>query len=399
MNSKRNRHIPCGVSGNFSYLVGQPPVTITPHDLQWHAALPQDRRSVTDNSQPAGRSLSYGDYFAAARRFLSRDEMAATVHAAGILAKRSISAAEIDHVAIHLAKHGAFYHPAKVVVATGTERLSLVLNVALSESGRAALWHEYTALERLFRPDRPYLPRVFEHGVERIGDFDISIFAAEWLEGFCEFHLAGVPDGTLRWRVWGDGGARWELSAAQIADLYRQAAHILTAHYNPFTYESILGWHHAAGDFIVKAERKRLAVRLITVRRYAPLFAADVAETPDLETLLDGVAAFFVDLSLRMRLDRLDGVGELAWAPDLVLPAVWNGFIDGLLEMAATHNLPTEFGAAVQQFLAAHPARELEALGRGIAERYPQDSGERHLIAHYLPDHLRALGAIMRHHR
>jgi hypothetical protein len=377
------------ISGNVSYLVGQPPVTITPVDSQWRAALPLDRRSVAHPPQPAGRALSYGDYFDAARQFLLRDDMAVATRAAGVPAVR------IDHLAIHLAKHGAFYHPARVVVTTGTDRTSLVLNVAVNPAGRAALVQECTALEHLFRPDRPFLPRVFGHGIERVGDFEFPIFAAEWLEGFCEFHLASASGGALQWQVWGDRGERWALSEAHISDLFRQATHILTTYFDPFTFESILGWHHAAGDFIVKTGPDRLAVRLITVRRYAPLFAGDLPRAPTLETVLESLAAFFLDLSLRMRLDRLEGIRELVWAPDTILSAVWKGFADGVQALAIDHGLPAEFSAAVLGYLAAHPTDALEALGRRIAARYPQSSGERRLIELHLKDHVMMLGAIM----
>ena len=382
-------------TANFSYLVGQPPAAINSADPRWRAALPLDRRRAAAGPLPAGHAFAYGDYFTAASQFLLHADMAVVVSAATILTGRNVSPADIDHIAVHLAKHGAFYHPARVVVTVDSDRLSLVLNVAVSEPGRTAVTSEYAALERLNGQCRGFLPRVFGRGTGRVGAFDVALFAAEWLEEFCEFHLGHTPEGTLQWQLWGEAGERWTLTAAQVAVLYRQAACILTACFNPLTFESISGWHHAAGDFVLKPGPDQAAVRLITVRRYAPLFTVDTDEPPELEKLLDGLAAFFIDMSLRMRIDRLDGVGELAWAPDSVISPVWEGFGAGLAQMAAYHELPPELGAMVGQYLAAHPPRELKRLGRRIAARYPSASGERRLIEHHLGQHLDALADIM----
>ena len=40
-----------------------------------------------------------------------------------------------------------------------------------------------------------------------------------------------------------------------------------------------------------------------------------------------GSLHFFVNLSIRMRIDRLDGTGELAWAGPQCLPGVIRGFV------------------------------------------------------------------------
>ncbi len=382
-------------SVDFSYLVGQPPAAITSDDPQWAAALPLDRRSAAHAPGAAGGVFSYGDYFSAATRFLSRAEMELFVRAAAVLIPKRISPADITHVAVHLAKHGAFYHPARVVATLDGDRLALVLNVAVSEAGRSALAGEYAALERLASRSSGFLPRVFGQGAARAGGCDLALFAAEWFEGYCELHLRADSGGMPHWQVWGEHGDRRVLSGAQIADFYRRCARILTACFNPLTFESVLGWHHAAGDFIVRPEPDRLSVRLITVRRYAPLFAVDADGALDAERLLDGLAAFFIDMSLRMRIDRLEGVGELIWAPPMVLRPVWTGFAEGLEIMTAAHDLPPELGMMARRYLAAHPLRVLEELGRRIAARYPRASGERRLMAQHLEEHLHALADVM----
>ncbi|MGC1403805.1 MAG: hypothetical protein WA974_12855, partial [Thermodesulfobacteriota bacterium] len=94
--------------------------------------------------------------------------------------------------------------------------------------------------------------------------------------------------------------------------------------YHPDTYEQIFPWHHGAGDFVVKLTDDGLEVRLVTVRQYGAM--ADPSEMDRNEALL----FFFLNLSIRMRLDRLDGVGELIWAEDECLDMTWEGFKEAL---------------------------------------------------------------------
>ena len=54
-------------------------------------------------------------------------------------------------------------------------------------------------------------------------------------------------------------------------EVYRQAAFILTLYYDVETFEQIFPWHHAAGDFVVKADEGAVDVRLVTARQYAPM--------------------------------------------------------------------------------------------------------------------------------
>jgi hypothetical protein len=383
------------MSVSFSYYVGQPPTAITPEDPQWRAALPLNRHAAAAQPQTAAAGeLSYGDYFDAARRFLIRDGMAVALCAVSEPGAGSCPG-DIDHIRVELSKHGAFYHPSKVILEIGAQRRQMVLNVAISDAGRAVLDQEYSNLARLNALGHGYLPRLFGRGAERIGDKDMEIFAAEWLEGFCEFHLSPSPEGAPRWQVWGDRGERWDLNRGQVFDLYRQAVAILTRYYHPVTFEAVSGWHHAAGDFIVSAEARGLLVRLITVRRYAPLFRLEEEHTPNIEEMLEGLTAFFVDTSLRMRLDRDAGVGELVWAPDEILPAIWEGFIQGLEQTVLVLQLPAEIVPAVQRYLALHPPEDLLEIGNHIVGRYPHDSEDRRIIERHLTRHMQRLGEIL----
>ena len=94
----------------------------------------------------------------------------------------------------------------------------------------------------------------------------MAMFLGEWFSGFNEFHLSRDPaTGQGRILVWDYGAGDFFLSPEQAAGVYKEAAKILTAYYNLETFEQIFSWHHAAGDFVLKLEKGRMKVRLITV--------------------------------------------------------------------------------------------------------------------------------------
>ena len=107
--------------------------------------------------------------------------------------------------------------------------------------------------------------------------------------------------------------------------IFEESSKILALYYDGRDFSRIGAWHHAAGDFIVKArDDEGINVRLTTVRKYEPL--------PETENAAPMIALvyFFLDTTVRMRLDRLNGVGETVWADDFAVTATVKGFIEGL---------------------------------------------------------------------
>lgn len=148
----------------------------------------------------------------------------------------------------------------------------------------------------------------------------LACFLADWFEGFHEFHLSLDPvDGIIKLILWNGSPSPFYLSKQQARSVYFEISNILTLFYNPRTYDQIFPWHHGAGDFVVKLDGGRIEVRLVTVRQYGPL--AD----PEAMSVEEALVFFFLNLSLRMRLDRLDGVGEIAWAGEECLNSTWEG--------------------------------------------------------------------------
>ncbi len=379
------------------FQVGEPPVPITAADAQWHLPLPADRQA----GPSALPSVRYGDYFTAAADYLHAEGRSALTEAVRHGLGRDAALRALTGLQVHLVKHGAFYHPARVTVAIGARKLDLVLNVAVSPAGRERLAAEAGHLSHLSSEfSLRFTPRVYGWGFGRIaGQEPLPMFLGEWLDGFHELHPCAAPGGQQPWVVWDPQQGRWPLSPRQIADLFSQAVFILTCYFDPITLAAVQGWHHAAGDFVVRARGLGLEVRLITVRRYAPLFQLETEEAPTLERLLEALTLFFLRTSLWMRLDRLDGVGDLTWAGDATLMPMWHGFVHGLKHMARHHDFPESIVAEVVAYLAGHGRQGWLDLGEMLLTRFPADLPEAALLRRHLASHAAHLTEVIAAHR
>jgi hypothetical protein len=191
--------------------------------------------------------------------------------------------------------------------------------------------------------------------------------------------------------VWNGQSEPFPLGEIQVKDLYRNAAMILTACYDPLTTCQIFPWHHAAGDFVASIAKERVAVRLITVRDYSPMLDL-CGESLSERTLLEALLLFFVHLSIRMRLDRLDGVGAVAWAPEPCLGPMTDGFIQGLDLTARLSGFPASFPEAFRSYAKRCKPAHLARLGRGLVDSvYDRRSEERSVIESHLNGHLHIL--------
>ncbi len=367
---------------------------LTEADAQWHRPLPADR-----HAGPATLSaVSYGDYFTAVSDYLNGDGRDALALAAQDQLGRAFHLSALDRIQIHLVKHGAFYHPARVTVTIGTRRLDVVLNVAVSPAGRERLAAEAAHLAHLAADFSPrFIPRVYGWGAGRIGDREpLPMFLGEWLNGYHELHPTVGSDHQRPWAVWDPEHGRWHLSETQVAEFFRQAVFILTHYFDPHTIAAIQAWHHAAGDFVVRAQGADLELRLITVRRYGPLLLLVQDDELTIERLLEVLAVFFLRTSLWMRLDRLDGVGDLTWAGEAALPPMWEGFVQGLESMARRNDFPGNFVPSVIAYLAGHGRDEWLALGETILARFSAELPEANLLRRHLARHTDGLARIVK---
>jgi hypothetical protein len=349
----------------------------------WHTSLPALGRSVPSTPAPSGpesENISHADYFQAVRAYLVGPGQA---HIQKAMAAHPF-AREADFpsqgIEIVLEKHGEFYHPARILLPLGKGILSLALNVAVAPAGKTWMASEIAALGRVSaRLPEGSVPRCYGQAViPGPGNHPLAMFLADWFEGFHEFHLSIDPhDGRPGMVVWDTTEAPFYLSPHKQADVYRQTAFLLTRAYNPLTSEQIYPWHHASGDFVLRTRGNGVELRLITVRQYAPTMGAGQGEL-DQEARLIALMVFFLNLTVRNRIDRLDGTGPPAWADAAAVPATVKGFFDALAVDQAS-----EF----ETFLEAYRVDELTELLAMVADRYALMPMEKDLIHANLAPH------------
>ncbi len=338
--------------------------------------------------------VSHGMYFDAVHAFLSSNDFENVLTTATAITRKPLNINNIKKIDIILEKHGEYYHPSRIVLDLHGRRLALVLNVAFSSQGRACMKREFGLLQTLNAAYAwSFLPQVYAIGDVELPDLGkVSLFLGQWFEGFHEFHLTRHPEtGHPKLVVWDPTQGAYDLTAAQVEAIYEQAATILTAYFNLETYEQVFAWHHAAGDFIVNTDQTPPQVKLITVREYAPLFEQ---VEPDAEALVQALLLFLLNLSIRMRLDRLDGVGAMAWAPDMAVPATVQGFFKGLALQLAALEVPQDTVQHFRKYLKMHTKKDiLDALETLVARYDPAMPGLSVVKAH-LPLHAAALRAV-----
>lgn len=281
---------------------------------------PEDLALVLEGN-PDG--VTYGDYFDALAGFL-RGEAAPALAA---LAAETLGGPlpEPREMVLRAEKHGALYHPASVELAypDGRTFRGGVL-AAATPLARAVLANEAAWLNRLReRLGEPLLPRV----LAAAGDGPLALALVEWFAGFCEFHLDSA--GTVQ--LWDYGRGITPLAPAQARDLYGRAGYILGRCYDPGSGGRVFPWHHAAGDFVARPAARggdRMDVRLTTVRDFGPAQDPEDGEADPLAAF----AAFVLETTLRLRLDRVDGVGDPAWLPAGCMEAGLSGVLAGVAE-------------------------------------------------------------------
>ena len=275
----------------------------------------------------------------------------------------------IESLCIRSEKHGALYHIASVDLVGKNHTARFAVITALSKLNRNHLHREFRILRDLSRRyPYPYLPRVFI--IEEIpiqgpgGRATWTLVLAEWYENYHEWHFAPCKGREgRRIRLWDHGkGYRW-LTKREGLELFRKAARILTLYVDGLDFSQIYPWHHGAGDFVVKAEREECSVRLTTARNYRPILfsSARQKERPYLSLLY-----FLLNMTIRMRLDRIEGTGNTIWIEPWVLRPVVNGFFDGLQGMIVDKRKlllkPNDFRTLLKSFTKEDFAKLLHPL-------------------------------------
>jgi len=321
-----------------TYLVSSPYGDIPADRNRWNLPLEGDPLQT-----------SYKAYFHAIKDFLTRDGFNHLLGIVRELLGEHIDLRHVNELVIRSEKHGALYHPATIDIHLHERTVKFGLHVALTEKGRSSLKEEFSVIRQLNETtDLHYLPKVY-----RFVEFDNKSFLLEeWFDGYHEFHISHDSHGQQTARLWEFGTGYRELSEQQTFEIYKKASKILTLYYDLEDFKEIYPWHHAAGDFIVHIEDdknppipplskggeggfSKTDVRLSTARHYGPIMHFKENTNPFLALFY-----FFLNLSIRMRLDRADGVGTLIWAHDPCVESTVTGFFEALKLKEAINGFP-----------------------------------------------------------
>jgi hypothetical protein len=268
---------------------------------------------------------SYKTYFYAINNFIAKDDFNLLLILVSKKLAKEVKLKEVKEVVIRSEKHGFLYHPSSIDVILKEDKVKFCVNVAISAIGRKWLRQEFSVLKRLNKKfNLSYLPKAYFFAELN----SISFLLEEWFDGYHEFHISKDKDEKKRLKVWDFSNGYKYLSNRQTFKVYKQASKILTSYYDLKDFSQIYPWHHGAGDFVVKEERGEIDVQLTTARRYEPVMVF-LEENAVLNPVI-GLWYFFLNLSLKMRLDKLDGTCEVVWADNICVRAMIEGFLEAL---------------------------------------------------------------------
>jgi hypothetical protein len=347
--------------------------------------------------------LTLKDYFEAIKEFLLKDHGKPLI---AVIRKRSnmnIGLEGIRKLLIRSEKHGALYHLASVEIFFGTRSVKLSVSTAVFEKGRDWLTHEFDILKFLDRTfDLPYLPKPYFAGaIERHAGPSkeiLSMVLADWFEDYHEWHLSiDKESGKQRVCIWDLKNGHGFASEEESHEIFRKAAGILTLYYDTRNFSQIYPWHHAAGDFIVKRTNGIIDVKLTTARRYESFMGFFSGENVDPVIAL---IYFFLNLTVRMRLDRLDGLGDTVWAGNFSVEASTRGFFEALRIMEAEGRYYLGKVDDLLSLLKSFSPEEIEKLLHSLLEMYRKDEpGDFSIIQSNLKGHVNRLYRVVQNFR
>jgi hypothetical protein len=324
--------------------------------------------------------LTLGDYFGSIEAFLLKDPAKPLY---SILEERFNKQTDINgvqEILIRSEKHGALYHPASIEVLVEGKQLKIAVSTAVSERGKLWMAREYEILKHLNRSYKlPYLPNVYTKGeVECKADENrhetLIMTLAEWFEGYHEWHLSiDEKDSSQKICIWDlENGNRYA-SQDEAFEIFRQASKILTLYYDTNSFNQIYPWHHAAGDFIVGTRNGSIDVKLTTARRYESIMNSF---SDDSVNPIIAMIYFFLNLTVRIQLDKLDGVGATVWAGDFSAGAATAGFFEALMIMETEGRYDLGKVEDLLSLFQSFNEEELEGLFQSLLILYNKDDPE-----------------------
>ena len=275
--------------------------------------------------------MALGDYFSAVRDFILHDKGKQLVHLLTHIWDKKVELEDIGKVIIRYEKYGSLYQIVSVEVFWQDRQIKFAVSTAISNEAKETLGREFDIIQHLYyQKGLPYIPRAYYKYMIGLQNKEMTetilMTMSQWFENYHEWHFSRDDNNVEHILIWDMEGYRFA-SDYEADEIIRQSSKILTLYYNSDNYCRIYPWHHGAGDFIVKTGDESIDVRLVTIRGYEPIAFPNNEEKAD---VLKALILFFFDTTIKMRLDKYEGVGETYWAGSSVLKAVLEGFLDAL---------------------------------------------------------------------
>ncbi|MFC1524527.1 hypothetical protein ACFL6N_07030 [Thermodesulfobacteriota bacterium] len=278
-----------------------------------------------DESHP---TLLLGDFFLAVESFILKNLNETILP---VLQQRDPNLApdDINELSIRTEKHGTFYHIASVEFSFAGGPVKFAVSSAISPAGKATLGQDIQLLRHFSESTQlDYLPKIYCHAEQNAAGPESSesflLVLGDWFDDYHEWHLTEDGEDII---IWDHTRGNRQASEKERFEILRQVSHILTLYYDIATGNQIFPWHHAAGDFIVRRNGESVDVRLTTVRDYRQIVFLD-PDSPHFP--LVSLLTFFLNLTIRTRLDKAEGTEQTVWAGDFAVSATVRGFMEAL---------------------------------------------------------------------
>lgn len=384
----------------FAFFVSGEENQVFPGSNLWEVPLSGRNTAnfCNNSSENTSKSqvITIGDYFFAARQFLLENDFLKLRTGLEMFFKRPVHTHQAERIIVFLEKHGAFYHPLKIqVMLKENKSCSFVLNGAVSKSGLALIENEYHLISGLNKTfPKLYLPNVFGVDIIETDKGRIGFFLGEWFENYKEFH-ATKDRGKRQIVIWESNGSCHYICEADALPIYHEISRILTYYYDIETFEQIFPWHQAAGDFIVRQEDEKVHVKLITVRGYTPLTEFSGQGENKIVHILPALLFFFFNLTIRVRLDRLNGTGPTVMIGKKFLTPIVDGFLLALEEKTLFYDYG-DIKFSFIDFLRQFNLEQIQDLMENVLESCHPDASEVTVIEENLESHCKILHSIFK---
>ncbi|OPY74774.1 MAG: hypothetical protein A4E65_03765 [Syntrophorhabdus sp. PtaU1.Bin153] len=335
--------------------------------------------------------MTLGDFFSAIRDFILSSEGQPLTALLSRSCNRPVTMKEINRIIIRYEKYGTLYQIVSTEIPVNGSTVKFAVSTAVSPFAQKTLDREFKLIGELNHRTSPsYLPQAYYIGTTRVEQkgqtATLMMALSEWFDDYHEWHFSSDNEEGDRIVIWDMGGGNRFASEFESYEIIQQASRILTFYYDPCTYCRVAPWHHGGGDFIVKTGAGEVSVKLVTARGYDPLSSLSrQRKTNPYNALL----LFFLELTLKMRLDKLEGMGETTWAGAPVVRAACHGF----LQATKIKEAQREWGdIEVDNFIALLQSLtpvEVERLIRSHLDEYvSHDTSDYRVVMNHLERHV-----------